>query len=179
MTQWLQLWRDGDEAAIARVTAMVYNDLRRLASYYLKGESNANTLQPTALVHEAWLRMTSVRGVEWAGRTHFISVAATMMRRILVDHARERRAAKRNAPADYQSAEPGHQPGGIDVLIVDQALDTLAEQHPRRARIVELRFFGGLEFQEIADSMGISLSSVERDWRFARAWLQERLVTAA
>ena len=175
VTQWLSLWRDGNDIAVDRVTALVYQDLRRLAAYYLSGESNVKTLQPTALVHEAYLRVAEIQEFDCKNRAHFIAVIAQIMRRILVDHARSRNAQKR-------SAGPGALPWGalrevqpIDLLSVDQALDRLATHYPRRARIVELRFFGGLEFTEIAEALEISLATVERDWRFARAWLQEKL----
>lgn len=175
VTQWLQLWREGDPQAIERVTALVYQDLRRLAAYYLDGESNANTLQPTALVHEAYLRVSNIRDVNWQGRAHFISVVTHTMRRILVDHARARRAAKRDASLLNPVAE-AHDGKQIDILAVDQALDRLSELYPRRGQVVELRFFGDLEFQEIAEVMNTSLATVERDWRFSRAWLQKQMI---
>ena len=172
VTTWLLLWRDGDDLAGERVTELVYNDLRRLAAYYLNAESRADTLQPTALVHEAYLRLDSVRGFDWKARGQFIAIAAKMMRRILVDHARARRAAKRDSAAAPESTG---KPPALDVLAVDIALDRLAATYPRNAQVVELRFFGGLEFPEIAESLGVSLTTVERDWRFARAWLRKEL----
>ncbi len=175
VTQWLQLWRDGDDQAIQQVTDLVYRDLRRLAAYYLKGESDANTLQPTALVHEAYLHLSSLREIDWKGRQQFIAVIAQMMRRILVDHARARKAAKRDfsraldVPIALETAQP------IDILAVDQALDRMAAHYPRSAQVVEFRFFGGLEFREIGAAMNLSLTTVEREWRFARAYLQDAI----
>jgi RNA polymerase sigma factor (TIGR02999 family) len=175
VTQWLHLWRDGDQEAIERVTELVYQDLRRLAAYHLGGESNANTMQPTALVHEAYLRVSSIRNVDWKGRGHFISVVTQIMRRILVDHARARKAAKRDSSAMDPVTMLRDAGGQLDILVIDQALNRMATRHPRCSQVVELRFFGDLEFQEIAEVMDISLATVERDWRFARAWLQEKL----
>jgi RNA polymerase sigma factor (TIGR02999 family) len=174
VTEWLRLWRAGDDRAIERITALVYQDLRRLAAYYLSGESNAHTLQPTALVHEAYLRISAIRGIDWKERAQFIAVVAQMMRRILVDHARARKAAKRDA---LQPRPPGgaERRSPLDILAVDEALDRLASSYPRCCQIVELRFFGDLEFAEIAEVLNISLSTVERDWRFARAWLQSKM----
>ncbi len=174
VTQWLHLWREGDQQAIEHVTDLVYQDLRRLASYYLDGESQANTLQPTALVHEAYLRISGIRDVDWQGRAHFISVVTHTMRRILVDHARARRAAKRDGSVfDPLPAARGN--AQIDILAMDQVLERLTELYPRCGQVVELHFFGDLEFQEIAAVMSISLATVERDWRFARAWLQKNM----
>ncbi len=177
VTEWLQLWREGDPVALDHVMAQMYRDLRRLAAYYLNGESHANTMQPTALVHEAYLRLGGVRNMDWKGRAHFISVVTQIMRNILVDHARARKAAKRDPERFVPHAEPGSDP--LDVLAVDQALTEMLGAYERCARIVELRFFGDLEFSEIADVLGVSLSTVERDWRFARAWLHERISRTA
>ena len=174
VTRWLELWRDGDAEAIERVTALVYQDLRRLAAYHLKAESDADTLQATALVHEVYLRMGSLRSIDWKGRPHFISVVTRMMRRILVDQARARNAAKRDAAA-MEENPPAHEPRLLDTLAVDQALERIAQHYPRCAQIVELRFFGDLDFQEIAGVLDISLATVERDWRFARAWLKKNM----
>jgi RNA polymerase sigma factor (TIGR02999 family) len=174
VTEWLQLWRDGDEDAMSRVTDLVYRDLRRLAAFYLNGESQANTLQPTALVHEAYLRVSQIRKIDWQNRGHFIAIVTNLMRRILVDHARARRAAKRDGALAGElpiSQEPRH----LDTLAVDQALVRMSEHYPRCAQIVEFRFFGDLDFQEIAEVMNLSLTTVERAWRFARAWLQKKM----
>jgi RNA polymerase sigma factor (TIGR02999 family) len=177
VTGWLSLWKEGDRHALEHVMAVVYQDLRRMAAYYLSGESNANTLQPTALVHEAYLRLAHLRGFDCNGREHFIAVVARAMRRVLVDHSRARNAAKRNAGAapspEFTTS------ANLDPLEVDRALDSLSEEHPRKAQVVELRFFGGLEFTEIATALDISLATAERDWRFARAWLQDKLGASA
>ncbi len=174
VTEWLRLWKEGDLQAIERVTALVYRDLRRLAAYHLDRESHANTLQPTALVHEAYLRVSAIRNIDWTGRAHFLAVVTGTMRRILVDHARARRAAKRDN-FGFNAEEAGRENTQLDILAVDQALERLAVSYPRCARVVELRFFGDMEFHEIAQLMDISLATVERDWRFARAWLQKKM----
>jgi RNA polymerase sigma factor (TIGR02999 family) len=177
VTMWLELWRDGDAEAIERVTALVYQDLRRLAEYHLKRESNADLLQATALVHEVYLRMSSLRSIDWQGRPHFISVVTKMMRQILVDQARARKAKKRDAGAvvEIPLIEEHRQ---LDTLAVDQGLERMAQHYPRCVQIVELRFFGDLDFSEIADVMNLSLATVERDWRFARAWLRKNMAGA-
>jgi RNA polymerase sigma-70 factor, ECF subfamily len=174
VTEWLQLWRDGDELAMSRVTDLVYRDLRRLAAFYLNGESQANTLQPTALVHEAYLRVSQIRKIDWQNRGHFIAVVTSLMRRILVDHARARRAVKRDSALSVE-IPTSQQPHQLDTLAVDQALVRMSKHYPRCAQIVEFRFFGDLDFQEIAEVMNLSLTTVERDWRFARAWLQKKM----
>jgi RNA polymerase sigma factor (TIGR02999 family) len=174
VTRWLDLWRDGDPQALDRVTALVYQDLRRLAAYHLKSESDVGSLQATALVHEVYLRISSLRSVDWKGRSHFLSVVTKMMRQILVDQARARNAAKRDASAaDEIPLIQEHQQ--LNTLAVDQALERMSQRYPRCAQIVELRFFGDLDFKEIADVMTLSLTTVERDWRFARAWLRKSM----
>lgn len=174
VTFWLQRWQDGSDEALAQLTELVYADLRRLAAHYLQDEAPGHTLQATALVHELYLRMSSLQEIDWNGRSHFISVAAQMMRRILVDHARKRSAAKRNSGPAAAFAEPVTVPD-LNVLDVDRAIDRLALDYPRHARLVELRFFGGLAAPEIAQTLDLSLRSVERDWQFARAWLQHEV----
>ena len=174
VTAWLELWRDGDPVAMQQVTALVYQDLRRLAAYHLRSESDAGNLQATALVHEVYLRMSTLRSIDWQGRSHFISVVTNMMRRILVDQARARKALKREAPPPKQEyLVPEHHQ--LDTLAVDQALVRLSTRYPRCAQVVELRFFGDLDFGEIAHTMDLSLATVERDWRFARAWLRKAM----
>ena len=173
VTEWLRLWNDGDPQGIERVTALVYRDLRRLAAYYLDRESDADILQPTALVHEAYLRVSALRNIDWKGRAHFLSIVTATMRRILVDHARARAAAKRDNCG--LGAEEARENTQLNILAVDQALERLALSYPRCARVVELRFFGDMEHPEIAQLMNMSLATVERDWRFARAWLQRKM----
>jgi RNA polymerase sigma factor (TIGR02999 family) len=178
VTGWLHLWRTGDQEAIERVTELVYRDLRRLAAYYLEGESNASTLQATALVHEAYLQIGSIRELDWKGRGQFISVVAQMMRRVLIDHARRRKAAKRNSALALEAAAMGPEFAHVDILAVDQVLDRMTVSYPRCVQVVELRFFGGLEFPEIAGVLDVSLTTVERDWRFARAFLQRQMTAS-
>ena len=175
VTEWLRDWRDGDPVAIERVTTEMYAELRRLAAHYLRGEAHGHTLQPTALVHEAYLHLEDVRGINWQARGQFIAVMAQMRRRILVDHARRRRALKRDAAnaADLPIVDLGSP--SLDVIVVDQALTRMAEEHPRQAEAVELRFFGGLNSPEIATALNVSLATVERDWRFSKAWLLTEL----
>jgi RNA polymerase sigma-70 factor (ECF subfamily) len=173
VTFWLQRWREGAEGALEQLTRLVYEDLRRLAAGYLRDERADHTLQATALVHEVYLRISSVQDVDWKARGQFISVAAQMMRRILIDHARRRRAAKRDGGSAIPVAF--EMPSCPDVLDVDRAVYKMLADFPRHARIVELRFFGGLEAPEIAKVMGVSLRTVERDWRFAKAWLQREV----
>ena len=175
VTEWLNLWHAGDDLAMERVTELVYRDRRRMEAYYLSLESNANTLQPTALVLEAYLRVAALRDLEWKDRSQFIGVVARMMRRILVDHARSRNAVKRDVSNTMAVFAESANPSPLDVLEVDQVLTQMASRYPRCCEIVELRFFGDLEFPEIADAMNLSLSTVEREWRFARAWLQSRM----
>jgi RNA polymerase sigma factor (TIGR02999 family) len=174
VTFWLSQWHDGAEGALEQLTHLVYEDLRRLAAHYLQDEHSAPTFQATALVHELYLRISSVRDIEWQGRGQFIAVAAQIMRRILIDHARKRQRVKRD-PGVAIPFEEAIAPPDFDVLVVDQALQRMTASFPRHAQIVELRFFGGLESPEIAEALGISLRTVERDWRFAKAWLQNEV----
>ncbi len=183
VTVWLEKHRTGDPQALDAVTSLVYNELRRLAAYYLQAERADHTLQATALVHEVYLKLSSVTEADWSGKAEFIALAATMMRRILVDHARKRNAQKRGpqlqVPLDgVDPAAPDHS----DLEAVDEALERLRKIHPRKAQVVELRFFGGLtpvEVAQVMQSTGVetSLRTVERDWRFARAWLENDLAS--
>ena len=174
VTFWLQQWQAGSEEALDQLTRLVYRDLRRLAQNFLGAEDPGHTLQATALVHELYLRIGSIQEMDWKGRGQFIAVAARMMRRILIDHARKRRAAKRGVvPAVTFAA--GTATANPDVLDVDRALTKLSEEFPRHAQVVELRFFGGLDGPEIARIMDLSLRTVERDWHFSKAWLQHEL----
>jgi RNA polymerase sigma-70 factor (ECF subfamily) len=183
VTLWLEKHRAGDPRALDTVTDLVYNELRRLAGYYLRTERPDHTLQATALVHEVYLRLSSVTGAEWENKAQFVAMATQMMRRILVDHSRRRKAQKRGN--GLRVPMPGIDPAAPeapDVEAVDAALDRLRDLHPRKAQVVELRFFGGLNPQEIAQvlqSTGTETSprTVERDWRFARAWLENELAS--
>lgn len=174
VTYWLQNWRDGDDAAMARVIDHLYRDLRRMAQHYLSNERPGHTLQPTALVHEMYLEISSVRDIDWKGRGQFIMVAAQMMRRILIDHARRRSAAKRT-PDPAPAQEPFENPSPLDVIAVDRALTKMLDSYPRHARLVELKIFGGLDTGELAQVLEISPRTAERDWRFAKAWLQQEI----
>ncbi len=168
----------GDADAMERLIPVIYQELRRLAAGYLRGERPGHTLQPTALAHEAFLRLVGNPDAEWQGRRHFLGVAARTMRSILVDHARRRRAQKRGGglaavPLDTGLIVAGNRPVEFDDL--DRALDDLARLSERQARVVELRYFGGLTVEEVADLLGVSPVTVKRDWTTARAWLYREL----
>ena len=164
----------GDRQAREQMLPLIYDELRRLAASYLRRERPDHTLQPTALVHEAYIRLIDQRQVDWSNRAQFIGLAAVMMRRILVNHARDRIAAKRGGSAERVPltivAEQIGAPE-VDLLGLDEALDRLAELDGRKSQIVELKFFGGLTMDEIAATVGVSRATVERDWTYARAWL--------
>jgi RNA polymerase sigma factor (TIGR02999 family) len=178
VTDLLHAWRGGDAAAEDRLLEVLYRELHAMARNRLRRERPGGTLQTTALVHEAYLRLVDNRRVEWRDRGHFLALAATMMRRVLVDRARARRADKRGAGAAAvtltDAAAAGVDPGG-NVLEVDRALARLAAAYPRPARVVELRFFGGLELAEIGAVLEVTERTVQRDWAFARAWLAREL----
>ena len=177
LTETLNGVARGDSAAIDRLLPLVYQELRLLAASYLKGERPGHTLQPTALAHEVYLRLAK-REDGWQGRTHFMGVAARAMRSVLVDHARRRKAQKRGGGAALVPLDPSiimhsAQPVGFEDL--DRALDDLAKLSERQARVVELRYFGGLSIEETAQVLGISAVTVKRDWALARAWLYREL----
>ena len=160
------------------MTPLVYQELRRLARYYLRRERPGHTLQPTALVHEVYFRLIDQRRVDWRNRAQFLGLAASMMRRILVNHARDRAAAKRGGGAEKVSLRFADEPAeraGVDVLALSHALDRLAANDERKGRVVELKFFGGLTTEEIGHVLDISAATVEREWSFARAWLYQEL----
>ncbi len=169
---------DASDAAFEALLPLVYDELRRLATSYLRRESAGHTLQPTALAHEAWMRMVDTTRVEWRDRAQFLAIAARMMRHVLVDHARAKQAEKRGGAVErvplFDATASFGRPN-LDVLAVDEALVTLARVDPRKAKVVELRFFGGLTSKEASHAMGVSETTVEDDWRFARAWLHTRL----
>jgi RNA polymerase sigma factor (TIGR02999 family) len=174
VTKLLVDWSNGDQEALEHLTPLVYGELRRLASRYLRKERPDHTLQSTALVHEAYLRLIDQKNVKWQNRAHFFGVAAQMIRRILVDHARGKHAAKRGASAprlslDEAIAVPERK--DFDLVALDDALNGLAKIDPQQARIVELRFFTGLTVEETAEVLGISPATVKRDWVTAKAWL--------
>lgn len=168
-----------EAAASDALLAQVYDELRRLAARYLKGERTGHTLQPTALVHEVWLRLGRSVGGDIADRHAFLCAAALAMRRVLVNHARNRGRQKRGGAVERLSLEDVHQPAtparGIDLLTLDEALSELTERDARKSHIVELRYFGGLSLEEVATATGTSLATVKREWTLARAWLLRRL----
>jgi RNA polymerase sigma factor (TIGR02999 family) len=168
----------GNRSAADRLLPLVYDELRALAAGYMKGERESHTLQPTALVHEAYLRMIDQSGVDWKNRAHFFAVAAQMIRRVLVDHARRHQAAKRGGGAaklQLDDSLGSVDAGGVDLLVLDEALDELGRLKDRHRKVVELRFFGGLGNKEIGHVLGISPETAKSDWRSARAWLRKRL----
>ena len=176
VTHLLQAWGHGDAAATERLLPLVYGELRRRAAAYLRRERPGHTLRPTDLVHEAYLRLCS-QNAAWQNREQFFGVAARLMRRILVDHARARRAAKRGRGLRVTLSEAlaASAPPEPDILDLDAALDELAARDERQARLVELRFFGGLTQEESAQVIGVSLATANREWAMAKAWLYRRL----
>jgi RNA polymerase sigma factor (TIGR02999 family) len=172
----LRAWSDGDEQALERLTPIVYEELRRLARYYMSAERTGHSLQTTALVNEAYLRLTDCKRMRWENRAHFFAVSAQLMRRILVDHAR-RHNLKRGAGVQHVSLEESAIVGerDDDLVALDEALHALARFDFRKARVVELRFFGGLSVEETAEVLKISPITVMRDWNTAKAWLYREL----
>ena len=180
VTRLLAAWHEGDSAATDELMAAVYDELRRIAYGYLRQEREGHTLQPTALVHEAYLRLVDDQQVHWRSRAHFYGVAAKVMRRVLVDHARTHAAAKRGAGVEALPLEAMGEiavPGGVDYVALDGALQSLAQIAPRQSEVVELRFFGGLTAQEVAEALQVSERTVMGDWKFARSWLKRELET--
>ena len=178
VTRLLVAWSGGDASAAEQVMPLVYEELRQLARGYLRRERGDHTLQPTALVHEAYLRLVDHTQVNWESRAHFFGIAARVMRRILVDHARRLATAKRGTGAQRISlTEAGDIPqaNGLDLLALDDALNRLSDNYPRQGKVVELKFFGGLSGAEISEALQTPLRSIERDWEFARAWLKHRM----
>ena len=175
VTALLQSWRSGDTAAGEALLARIYQELKRIAASQLRRERPDHTLQTTALVHEAFLRLVDQRGVDWRDRTHFFGLAASMMRRVLVDHARARAASKRSAPDAPPQEVDETAARDVELLDLDRALSALTESHPRQARVVEMRYFADLDVEEVALCLDISTPTVKRDWKFARAWLNAEL----
>jgi RNA polymerase sigma factor (TIGR02999 family) len=179
VTQLLIDWSKGDQAALDKLMPLVYSELRRLASNYLRRERVGHTLQPTALVNEAYLKLVDQRNAKWQNRAQFFGIAAQLMRRILVDHARQHQAVKRGGSDQKRlsitSAEVLIKQPELDLLALNEALDELGRMDPQQSRIVELKFFGGLSIEEIAEVLGIGHATVERDWKMARAWLRKQL----
>ena len=177
-TELLRAWARGDEHALAELTPRVYRELRRMAERYLRNERPGRTLQPTDLVHEVYLRLIDVDRIDWQHRAHFFAVSATLMRRILLDRARRRGAVKRGGNPDRVELDGAldlSPERSRDLIRLDDALNALAGVDPRKARIVELRFFAGLDIKETAEVVGVSPETVMRDWKTARAWLLAEL----
>jgi RNA polymerase sigma factor (TIGR02999 family) len=178
VTALLHAWTAGDAAARDQLMAVVYQELRRRATGQLRRERRGHTLQPTALVHEAYMRLVDQRRMVWQNRGQFFGVACQMMRRILVDHARAHHMAKRSGQwtrVTLDEAVRATSPLNVDVLALDGALTRLAAFDPRKSQLAELRFFGGLSLEEAGETLGISLATAERDWQAARAWLLKEL----
>jgi RNA polymerase sigma factor (TIGR02999 family) len=169
----------GNHAAAERLLPLVYDDLKKIAASYLKGESPGHILEPAAVVHEAYLRLVDSRRIDWQGRTHFLAVAAIQMRKVLRDHARSRKAQKRGGrltQISFPSDVAGRPREPVEIAALTEALDALARDHERQSRVAELRLFAGMLDREIAHVVGVSERTVRQDWRFARAWLAKQLV---
>jgi RNA polymerase sigma factor (TIGR02999 family) len=178
ITRLLTDWSNGDSAALEELLPLVYEELRRLAHHYMRQERAGNTLQTTALVHEAYLRLTNYNRVRWQDRAHFFAVAAQLMRRILVDHARTRRRLKRGGGAitfSLGASDIISPQRSQDLLALDEAMASLAAIDPRKSRVVELRLFGGLSNSEVAEVLKISINTVTRDWNMGTAWLRREI----
>ncbi len=178
VTDLLHAWGEGDETALHQLVPLVESELRRLAGAYMARERPGHTLQPTALVNEAFLRLVDAQGVRWHGRAHFFGIAARLMRRVLVDHARARGFQKRGGGAQTVPLETTilvSRAPDIALLDLDHALDALAEVDERKAKVVEMRFFGGMTVEETAGALGVSGDTVKRDWRLAKLWLLKTL----
>ena len=178
VTQLLRRWRAGDQAARDELMPLIYKELHKMAKRYMNLEGAGHTLQTTALIHEAYLKLGGTSDGRWESRAHFFGVAAKAMRQVLVDHARARRAAKRGGDVRIEHLEDGVDAGVVraaDVIALDDALTTLGGQYPRQAEVVELRYFGGFTVEETAGALKVSPETVARDWHFARAFLRSAL----
>lgn len=181
VTRLLLEWSNGDQAALDQLMPLVYDELRQVARQYLRHERPGHTLQPTALAHEAYLKLVDQQRVRWQNRAHFFAVAAQLIRRILVDHARSHAAAKRGGGLRAVTLEAMLEPSvnrELNLVALDDALAQLATLNPRQARLVEVRFFGGLNVDETAEVLGVSSATVKREWRTAKAWLHRELQVA-
>lgn len=182
ITELLIDWNQGDKSALDRLMPLVYNELRVVARHHLAAEDREHTLQSAALVNETYLRLVDQDRVQWRNRAHFFAISARMMRRILVDHARQRRAAKRGGSQPRLSLDESagvHGRADVDIVALDQVLEVLAKLDAQQARVIELRFFGGLTIEEISEALDISAATVTRDWVTAKAWLFDQLKGSA
>src|ERR1022692_3396718 len=180
VTEFLRAWSDGDRAALDRLTPIVYDELHRLARRYMKGERPGHSLQTTALVNEAYMRLVDYKNMQWQNRAHFFAVSAQLMRRILVDHAR-RRNLKRGGAVHHVSLDEAvviGADGNTDLAALDDAMNALAQHDPRKVQVVEMRFFGGLSIEEIAAVLKVSPVTVKREWRSSHAWFYRELTGA-
>jgi RNA polymerase sigma factor (TIGR02999 family) len=178
ITRLLRAWREGDRAALDELTPLIYEELRRRAAHQLRRERRGHTLQATALVHEAFIRLAGQHTPEWRDRAHFYAIASRVMRQVLVDHARARHAKKRGDGATRLSLDEAlliSQDHNRGLVALDDALTELAAQDERKARLVEIRFFGGLSIEDTAEVLGLSPATVKRHWSFARAWLHKQI----
>jgi RNA polymerase sigma factor (TIGR02999 family) len=178
VTELLVEWSNGNSDALEKLTPLVYNDLRRLAKSHMRAERSSHTLQCTALVHEAYLRLVDQRSTRWQNRAHFFGISAQLIRRILVDYARAQNSGKRGGLSpkiSIENAVVAAKEREVDVVALDNALQTLAEMDPQQARIVELRYFAGMTIEETAEVMRISPATVKRDWVVAKAWLRREI----
>lgn len=179
ITQLLNEWKGGNQTALDRLMPLVYEELRQQASRYLRKERSNHTLQTTALIHEAYLKLIGINEIEWQNRNHFFAIASTAMRRILVDHARERKREKRggnaeNLPLD-EALQISSNEKSVDLIALDEALNRLAKLDERQAKVVELRYFSGLSNDETAEVLGVSNATVRLDWNLAKAWLKNEI----
>ncbi|MCA1617141.1 MAG: sigma-70 family RNA polymerase sigma factor [Acidobacteria bacterium] len=180
VTALLHEWGRGDRGALDRLMPVIYEELRHQAARYLRQERPGHTLQTTALIHEAYLRLVDQKNVQWQNRAHFFAIAAQLMRRILVDHARQRQAAKRGGAAlrlTLDEAMALSEEPDVNLVVLDEALNRLAVIDPQQSRVVELRFFSGLSVEETAEALRISPRTVKRDWNVAKAWLRREITT--
>ncbi|MBS1791365.1 MAG: sigma-70 family RNA polymerase sigma factor [Acidobacteria bacterium] len=178
ITKLLVDWRNGDQEALNQLMPLVYEELRRMANYYMRNERQGHTLQTSALVNEAYLRLVDHENIQWQNRSHFFGLAAQAMRRILVDHARSRNYQKRGGGAEQVSLDEAAtlaEDRAAELIALDEALQELAKFDQRKSRIVEMRYFGGLSGEEVAEALGVSTATVSRDWETAKAWLLREL----
>jgi len=179
ITQLLKDWSDGNQTALDELMPLVYDELRRQASRYLRNERQGHTLQTTALIHEAYLKLIGINQIEWQNRNHFFAIASTAMRRILVDHAKERKREKRGGNADAlpldEALQISSNEKSVDLIALDEALNRLSKIDERQAKVVELKYFSGLSIDEIAEVLGIANSTVRLDWNLAKAWLKQEI----